>query len=358
MKRFLVLFLFSVSAFAQGLPPVIRNVVPSSGQATGGTTVSITGDHLGLPPNFACLLPCPAKVIFGDSPAVLLQETDTLLVVRTTTHAAGTVDVKVVTGDNRTVTAPNAFTYVDDQEANYQRVLLPIYLESAVPGSNGSVWKTQLLMRNNGSVPITLAPWQCPMGALCVPIFPLTRQLQPTETLFNLPVIPQTNLGRLLYVSRDNASDLSAGLRLFETSRSQTDAGTEIPVVREDAFLTRASHFHSVPVNGFFRVTVRIYEMGVDNAQFQLSASEEREGVANGGPLRTEVVRAVAPENGTFREHPGYAESTTLTLLGFATANPVNVRIDVEPLTAGSRYWAFVAITNNDTQRVTLVTPQ
>src|SRR5690349_6861377 len=111
-KRFLALVLFSVSAYAQGLPPVIRNVVPSSGPATGGTTVSITGDHLGLPPNFACALPCPARVIFGESPAVLQQETDTLLVVRTSAHGVGTVDVKVVTGDNRTVTAPNAFTYI------------------------------------------------------------------------------------------------------------------------------------------------------------------------------------------------------------------------------------------------------
>lgn len=356
IKRFLALVLFSASAYAQGLPPVIRNVVPSSGPATGGTTVSITGDHLGLPPNFACVLPCPAKVIFGDSPAVLLQEADTLLVVRTSAHGTGTVDVKVVTGDNRTVTASNAFTYVDDQEANYQRILLPIYLESPVPGSSGSLWKTQLWLRNNGSVPITLAPWTCPRGALCVPTFPLTRQLQPDETLLNLPVIPQANAGRLLYVSRDNAGDLSAGLRLFEASRSQSDAGTEIPIVREDKFLTKASHFHSVPLYNLFRVNVRIYEMGVDDAQFQVSVSEETEGTSNAGPLRTDVVHAIAPESGTFREHPGYGEFTSWPAL--ATANPVNVRIDVQPLTAGSRYWAFVSITNNDTQRVTLVTPQ
>jgi hypothetical protein len=99
--------------------------------------------------------------------------------------------------------------------------------------------------------------------------------------------------------------------------------------------------------------------MGVDESEFQISVYEEREGPGNGTLLMTFVTRAVAAESGTFRVHPGYAEYTGLNdLLRLEIPLPPNVRIDVEPLTAGSRYWAFVSITNNDTQRVTTVTPQ
>jgi hypothetical protein len=34
------------------------------------------------------------------------------------------------------------------------------------------------------------------------------------------------------------------------------------------------------------------------------------------------------------------------------------VRIEITPLTAGSRYWSFASVTSNETQIVTLVTPQ
>lgn len=34
------------------------------------------------------------------------------------------------------------------------------------------------------------------------------------------------------------------------------------------------------------------------------------------------------------------------------------VRVEVEPLGEGARFWAFVSVTNNETQHVTLITPQ
>lgn len=34
------------------------------------------------------------------------------------------------------------------------------------------------------------------------------------------------------------------------------------------------------------------------------------------------------------------------------------VRAEIEPLTEGLRYWAFVSVTNNETQHVTTITPQ
>ncbi|HEX7419656.1 MAG TPA: IPT/TIG domain-containing protein [Thermoanaerobaculia bacterium] len=357
MRRFFLLVLVSVSAFAQAPAPVIRSIVPAAGPAEGGTTVTIMGDNLSLPPNFACLLPCPSRVTFGGTRATLVQESNTSLVVTTPPHPAGSVDVVVVTGDQRTVTAFNAFLYDDIMEASYERILLPIYLEVPAPGSNGSVWQTQLFLRNNGANAITLAPWVCPLGALCIPQFPLTRTLQPSETLIDLPrLLQQSNVARLLYVNSAGADDLSAGLRLNETSR-EADAGTEIPVVRDAALRKTAIHLHNIPRGTNFRAMLRVYELGVDDARFHVRVFEEGSGVDNGALLSEFDLRAVAPETGSFRMHPAYAESA-LALTVPPDLATTTVRVDVEPLTTGSRYWAFVSITTNDTQRVTLVTPQ
>ena len=362
MRRFifLILLLVSVSAFAQAPAPVIRSVVPAEGPAEGGTTVTISGENLSLPPNFACILPCPSRVTFGGTRATLVQESDSALVVTTPPHPAGGVDLTVVTGDQRTVTAFNAFLYDDLTEADYERILLPIYLEVPAPGSNGSIWQTQLWLRNDGADSMTLAPWVCPPGALCIPRFPLTRTVQPHETLIGLPRVLQNNVARLLYVNRAGAADLSAGLRLHETSRSEVDAGTEIPIVRDAALRTAAIHLHGVPLDTNFRAMLRVYELGVDDARFHVSIFEQGDGIDAASLLDEFELRAIAPETGSFRQHPAYADSalTLSTPPVPVLLRPPTVRVDVEPLTPGSRYWAFVSITNNDTQRVTLVTPQ
>src|SRR5205085_11881017 len=53
----------------------------------------------------------------------------------------------------------------------------------------------------------------------------------------------------------------------------------------------------------------------------------------------------------------GYAEFGNLAALPELQGAEL-VRIEVTPLTAGLRFWAFAGATNNDTQHVTLITPQ
>jgi hypothetical protein len=54
---------------------------------------------------------------------------------------------------------------------------------------------------------------------------------------------------------------------------------------------------------------------------------------------------------------PGYAQIDFSTR--FPTASQYSrLRIEIEPLAGTTRYWAFVSITNNETQHVTLVTPE
>jgi hypothetical protein len=76
--------------------------------------------------------------------------------------------------------------------------------------------------------------------------------------------------------------------------------------------------------------------------------------------LATRSVHVVTPPwgNGSrFVLDPGYFESDVTSLLPAGSTSSA-VRIEVEPLTAGSQFWDFVSITNNTTQEFTLVTPQ
>lgn len=347
-------------AFGQLGNPVIRSVQPSTGGTSGGTTVTITGDNLGS--GVACILPCPPRAAFGGVTVDAEYQRDGLsLIVKTPAHAAGTVDVSVFTPDGRTATARNAFTYTTSQEASYERILLPIHLNAPVPGANGSRWRTDFWLRNNGGARLTLAPWPCPDGGVCPGIFPLTQVLSPGETIHNLPPfasIGSTNPSRVLFASRDAVADMTANLRIYDESRSQIDAGAEIPVVRERDLLTGTTQLHAVPLNGAYRLNLRIYDLALTEARFRVRVYEEFAGTTTALPIQELELTATTPQRGEFRFEAAYADYGTLTfLLNSPVIRPPLLRVQIEPLTEGSRYWAFISVTNNDTQRVTLITP-
>ena len=70
-----------------GMLPTISSVSPSSGTRGGGKTVTITGTH------FTKVL----AVQFGNVAARFTVKSGTKIVVTTPGHAAGTVDVRVIT---------------------------------------------------------------------------------------------------------------------------------------------------------------------------------------------------------------------------------------------------------------------
>jgi len=370
MQRFSLLSLLvaslAVPLFAQTVPPpVISSVDPRVGAVEGGTSVTITGANLTLPPGFACILPCPARVFFGGTEASLIDERDSSVTVKAPAHPAGTVDVELRTGDGRSVTAANAFTYTGTATAGYQTFLLPVYLDGMVAGAAGSRWKTEFWIRNHGSQPVQLAPWDCPAGRVCPAVFPLTRTLNPGEALRNLPAFfraPTSNTGRLLYVTDSGADRVATSLRLWDESRATLDAGTELPVVREKDFRTSTAHLLSVPLNGSLRLMLRVYEMAHTKAEFYVRVYEQIEGAEVVQlPLREVNLIATTTENGQFRVAPAYAqysEFETLLLGPVPGPRPAVIRVEVIPLTRGSVFWTFIAATNNDTQRTTLVTPQ
>ena len=358
MKRLILLstLLLALPAFAA---PSVTSLQPNFGPASGGTEVTITGS--GLSPAILCFLPCPTTVTFGDKTVEVTEETFTRIRVNTPPHTPGTVDVRVNVPGEQPLLLPAAFTYQDVAEEGYEQVLLPLYFEELADGAGGTRWATYFRMRNNGPDPVRFAPYPCPAGQVCPPVFPLTTTLVPGRTYHGLPPAygqPAGNPSRLFYVSRDGAQQLSFGARIADLSRDALNAGTEIPVLREDDVLMRQAQLFEVPMNPNFRVLLRLYDVAQSTSRFRVALYKEAAGDATPA-LFTQELTISTPQSGPFRTEAAYGQFDVTSLLNLDSVQwPPAVRIEITPLTAGSRYWAFASLTNNTTQHVTLVTPQ
>ncbi|HEY0141590.1 MAG TPA: IPT/TIG domain-containing protein [Thermoanaerobaculia bacterium] len=363
MKRLFslaVLLLLSTTTFADSLPvPVISTVTPASGPSSGGNDVVITGS--GFSTNVVCILPCPPVITFGDVEVPAKEESDNRLVVTAPPHPAGTVDLTVRMADGRKVTAPDAYTFTAGAEDAWEKVLLPIYFDGPVSGGGGSRWQTEFWVRNNGDEPVDLAPWPCLDSFACPAVVPLTYSLAAGTTLRNLPPFfraPSANPSRLLYVRRNQAENVSMNLRVADLSRSTANAGTELPVVRGDEYETRAVNLLNVPYDPpRFRMHLRVYDVALTQSRFRVTLYAQAEGATTQVEHSVELT-ATTIETGDFRTQAAFAEYNFAELELLDKVWPKAFRIEVTPLSPGSRFYPLVSVTNNDTQLITLVTPQ
>lgn len=338
-------------------PMTITSITPAQGPSSGGTPIMILGRGLTVPPNFACFAPCPTTVRFDNSTMIPTEEKDSRLVVTTPPHTPGTVNVTITTGDGRSMTVANGYTYVNGAEGFFEKVLIPVYSDGIIEGDKGSRWQTELWFRNHGDSILSVAPWGCDPNRACLPVFPTNRGVLPRTSFRNLSpfdVTSNPNAGRLLYVVR--GGNYSMNVRLADISRHALDAGTEMPVVRERELLTTPVHLLNVPLDGVSRLMLRIYDVDQPEARFRIRVwRQDAEMVA---PYIDTEVTARASETGPFRLQPAYAQHTQFIDPAALVILPLSLRIEVTPLTPGSRFWAFVSVTNNATQHVTIVTPQ
>lgn len=238
----------------------------------------------------------------------------------------------------------------------YTRVLVPIYLRTPVPGANGSLWTTRFSIRNNGSTGAAIL-W---CTGVCPAIYVPDGELQPGETQHTVPsqvfVGPGVSPGPVLYLVPLDASQISFNLRVADTSRSAVNAGTQIPVVREKDFRTKTTQLLNIPIDARYRNTLRLYSLDPGAADYTLRLYDENSATL----LGQTTVHVVAPVIPNLQLEPGYVQlNDVMTLATAATVLlPATVRVEIEPLTPNSVFWAFVSITNNETQQLTVVTPQ
>jgi hypothetical protein len=216
----------------------------------------------------------------------------------------------------------------------FERVLVPVTV-SRIPGAFGTLWSTELWYRNNSNRPVI--------------VFPLaTSDHVPTMNLTeNLRIFTSRNYdpSQIIYVSRDGIDDVQFDLRLFNRSDPNSKWGTKLPVVREHEFADSISLIN-VPTAADFRSALRIYALPDDSFAGEAVLVQI---YSNNEQL---LASALIPFNGA----PRYAAVLSLADAYTEIRLADRVRVHVQS-SSGRKIWAFVSVTSNTTQDVSIVTP-
>jgi len=238
----------------------------------------------------------------------------------------------------------------------YERVLVPIYISRAVgsplPGAYGSLWTTQLTIRNqsDSSVHVSDNPLGCGIPEGC------SDHITPATTLVNPPYNSEPNRGLFLYVGSPGKGKVGITLRVQDVSRQSETWGTMIPVVDESDVYSDTLQLIDVPTAGGFRGALRVYDFDDPadrQVRLQIFPLE-----SNTVLVDTTLTLPGQAEGHPFPSHPASVMIGDLALAFPALANTERVRINITPVTEGTRFWAFVTATNNETQHVTAITPR
>lgn len=245
-----------------------------------------------------------------------------------------------------------------------ETVLIPIVAKD-VPGAHGSVWSSHLWVRNGGAQTLSFESdlrevlFDC-VGVPCLQPEPLlpgeSREIFPDTTAFGVEFKPN----RLLYLRRELSSNVQFELRVQDSSRALDTWGTEIPVVRESDQITGSAVFLAVPINERFRESLRIYSAIREASTCEVVDIRVFE-MESGATLVT-FPATLTDEAGTGCEvpslFPNSAEIHNLQDRLRGEAHFGLVGIVVTPRTTGLPFWAVVTVTNDETQHVTVITPQ
>ncbi len=247
------------------------------------------------------------------------------------------------------------FLVIFSSNARAGEFLAPV-LTLDTPGAYGSVWRAELAIVNSGDAPTSISPFNQDCPVLCPPAY----YLYPHRTELDPPVdraSPGETPGRILEVG-DVGTTVSFHLRLYDTSRTALRLGTEIPVVPSTAFTSGPIQLPDIPIVAGYRYMLRVYSM-----------DQAHPGTAN--------VRAFAPVPTPTEApdvvitafdlpltpalswlEPSYAQFSSIReVLGEAGAPTIRLEITQKDAN-GAPLWAFVTVTNDDTQEFFIVVPQ
>ena len=319
---------------------------PTSGAAAGGTTVTITGTLGGCP----IVPPCPAPTVrFGNStPITATEVSGNEVTVRTPPHEAGTVDVFVTTRNGQTIVLDEAFTFVANTYAGWERIMIPVAVQS-IGGNFNSIWTSEIAAYNAGTEPIHMEP--CILAACTVPPNP-SAPLPPNQArslrFRNRFDAPAT----IMWVPVNEVAGLRLSARFRDTTGDDQSLGSELPVVRESELGAGTLHILDVPTDPRYRVNLRVYDLDAkaNNSITIRSISMVGSETKSMGPVSIAIVEEEVSE------HYGYAQVAIDSIVG--TSQFPSVRLEVTPSNPTTRLWGFVTVTNNITQETTVISPQ
>jgi hypothetical protein len=330
IKTLVALFLFAASSALAAV--TVTSVTPGAGPVAGGTHVIIKGTGFSNNCNICSPPLAPPLVYFGGeaSPAVTFIDSTTLEAV-TPPHFPGAFAVTVVNHDHAGEAGlVNAFTFTGDLNEAFEQILFPIF-SRPVFGAFNSEFHTVPVVWNKGTSPVSFygSDLECylinpPRGRFVPQTFRADQEFESTL----LPDCSQS-IGRVFWVTK--GAELAANLRVADVSRSATSHGTEIPVVRRAGFTTGRIALLGVPADPRFRITLRIYSLAQSSDPVNIDG------------FNRQVF--LTPGRDVFE--PSYAVVSDLP----RTMRRVVITSSPVPL------WAFITVTNNETQHITTITP-
>ena len=238
----------------------------------------------------------------------------------------------------------------NNKDIEYEQLLLTV-APSVVHCARDSRYETRLIAYNgNDGAPRSL----CPAGR-CLDV------AANTGVEFNGDYAGGVPLPVWMYVPKEEAARMRFSLMVesSELHHPEERAYTELPIVPASAFREGKTQFIGVRIDPDFRQTVRTY--GLDGRQsghlmmrvYSLATGElEHECLHYVGPLseQEELTAEGRPLRPAFGMECNMAEHVH--------AHGQKVRIEIESLTPGLKYWSFLSITNNKTQHFYTVLPQ
>ena len=352
LHHFFVAFVLTASTVLAS--PVITSVTPSSGPTSGGTTVLIRGT--GFSNNcIICSPPFADPAVFFDgvrADAVFI-DSSTLEAV-TPPHVPGSVSVMVSQldgSDPNHFTLFDGFTYEGNVYDTFDPILFPIF-SPPVFGQGGSEFRTTAEFWNKSDHPVTFYGLDISCTLIDPPIQPenpFTLGPRQEQALNLWPECSQFT-GKLFYVPKGE-NGLAGSLRVWEVSRQGENHGVEIPVVRREDFDEESIALVGVPTDPKFRLALRIYG---------LNQGSQVVNVSFGG---RQVQVPMFWSNSAFV--PSYTVFTDFTPEAGQAPFPEKLNVLVEvprgpggTVIPGTPIWAFISVTNNETQHITTITPQ
>jgi hypothetical protein len=239
------------------------------------------------------------------------------------------------------------------ERPTYTRVLLP--LVASLRGVNGSEFSSSVTAYNDSEADFEFFPYndRCQIG-ICFSFIQAHQTLTPSD--FNLTVAEDIVPGYFISYDDRFAGAVQFSIHVTERSRQTQNRGVEIPAVPEADFRPRVI-LPSLPGGAQFRRMLRVYEAsGLPRSRFRLRiydvyAAPGKEHV----PIVDMELETITPESSNF-DVPGYAQ-VDLSSLHARLRDAFPVRITVESL-EDARLWAMASVTHNETQTITVVTPQ
>lgn len=233
---------------------------------------------------------------------------------------------------------------------DYERFLIPI-VPSRIPGAFGSEWVTELAVTNLSDTPVYVTRNPNIIPGLFAPL-----PARATEVLVALDRSDAV-IGTLGIVERGRANDVAFTLRSRDTSRQFETWGTAVPVVREADLYARRFSLVDIPADPQFRALLRIYDVNpatppaVRVRVYRFNASRRTATAAD------DLVAEFTPVFGFPADRTFPSSASVPVQVDVVSLPSERLRVEIEPLDGAKDYWAFVSVTHNTTQHVTVITP-